>query len=189
MKGETRMDNGALLYRRFLDGDKDAFDKLLVLYREPLTLFLCRYVRDYHTAEDLSIDAFVQLLTHPRRYNFKTSFKTYLFMIGRSRALDFCKHRSKIPFTDLSEADANAADTETPEKLFLQNERDRALHGAIGKLSDEQAAVIHLVYFEDLSYEETARVLHKNKKQIDNLLYRAKKELRDILADEGRDLL
>lgn len=58
MKGETRMDNGALLYRRFLDGDKDAFDELLVLYREPLTQFLCRYVRDYHTAEDLSINMF-----------------------------------------------------------------------------------------------------------------------------------
>lgn len=181
------MDQGALLYRRFLDGDKQAFDELLVLYREPLTQFLFRFVGDYQAAEDLSIDAFAWLLVHPRRYNFKTAFKTYLFVIGRSRALDFCKHRAKIQFASIDETDA--ADTLTPEQSVLQEERDRALHRAIASLPDEQAAVIHLIYFEEQSYDQAARVMGKTKKQIDNLLYRAKKQLRETLGDEGREWL
>ncbi|MBQ3155095.1 MAG: sigma-70 family RNA polymerase sigma factor [Clostridia bacterium] len=181
------MDHGALLYRRFLDGEEQAFDELLQMFREPLTLFLCRYVGDYHTAEDLSIDAFTWLLVHPRHYNFKTPFKTYLFMIGRSRALDFCKHRAKITFTDLEEV--QATDPDTPETLLVKDERMQILYRAIASLPAEQAAVIHLVYFEDQSYEQVARVLHKSKKQIDNLLYRAKKELREMLGEEGRTLL
>ena len=43
---------------------------------------------------------------------------------------------------------------------------------------------VHLVYFEELSYEEAARVMKKNKKQIDNLLYRAKSLLRSELGKE-----
>ena len=40
-------------------------------------------------------------------------------------------------------------------------------------------------FFEELSYEETAKVLRKNKKQIDNLVYRAKGALKKILTKEG----
>ena len=43
---------------------------------------------------------------------------------------------------------------------------------------------VHLVYFEELSYEEAARVMKKSKKQIDNLLYRAKSFLRSELGKE-----
>ena len=53
----------------------------------------------------------------------------------------------------------------------------------------EQRLAVHLIYFEELSYEEAARVMKKNSKQVDNLLYRAKKTLRDILGEEGEQLL
>ena len=46
-----------------------------------------------------------------------------------------------------------------------------------------------MIYFEELSYEETAKVMKKNKKQIDNLLYRSKEKLRTILGKEGEQLI
>ena len=48
---------------------------------------------------------------------------------------------------------------------------------------------VHLIYFEDMTYEEAARILKKNRKQVDNLLYRAKKELRAILGKDGEQSL
>ena len=75
------MDNGAGSYRRFLDGDESAFDEILELYRLKLTYFIDRIVRDTAAAEDIAIDVFTELLIRPYRYNFKTSLKTYLFMI------------------------------------------------------------------------------------------------------------
>ena len=48
---------------------------------------------------------------------------------------------------------------------------------------------MHLVYLEDMTYEEAARVMKKTKKQVDNLLFRAKKELRVILGKDGAQLL
>lgn len=40
------MDNGASSYRRFLDGDRSAFDRIITEYRDSLTFFINRYVQD-----------------------------------------------------------------------------------------------------------------------------------------------
>lgn len=92
------MDNGARSYRRFLDGDKSAFDAIMHESFDSLVFFINRYVRDSHAAEDIAIDAFSDLIVHPHRYNFRVTLKTYLFMLGRSRALNYkktsCAHGS-----------------------------------------------------------------------------------------------
>ncbi len=90
------MDNGASSYRRFLEGDEGAFDEIMERYRDSLIFFIHRYVQDIHAAEDIAIDVFADLIVHPYRYNFKVQFKTYLFMLGRSRALNYIKHRGKL---------------------------------------------------------------------------------------------
>ena len=98
------MDNGAGSYRRFLEGDESAFDDLMKELFRGLVFFIDRYVRDVHAAEDIAIDVFSDLVVHPHRYNFKVSLKTYLYMLGRSRALDYLKRRRHITLTELSEA-------------------------------------------------------------------------------------
>ncbi len=153
------------------------------LYFDNLVFFIDRYVRDTAAAEDIAIDAFSELIVHPSKYNFKTSLKTYLFMMGRSRALNLLKKRSRHPSAELSEAE-QTADRLSLEERVISDESRRAVADAMESLPPDQKAVIHLVYFEQMSYEETARILKKNKKQIDNLLYRAKNALRTILGKE-----
>ena len=182
------MDNGASSYRRFLDGDESAFDDIMKELFRSLVFFIDRYVHDVHAAEDIAIDAFSDLVVHRHRYNFKVTLKTYLFMIGRSRALDYIKHRKVIDFVELSEAQ-NLADEKSLEETVLREERKRAVNAAIEKLPEDMRVVVHLIYFEDMTYEEAAKVMKKNRKQVDNLLYRAKKELRIILGKDGELLL
>ena len=183
------MDNGASSYRRFLEGDESAFDEIMKELFHRLVFFIDRYVHDIHTAEDLAIDTFSDLLVHRHRYNFKVTLKTYLFMIGRSRALDYIKHRKIINFVEFSEAENISDNEKILEELLLKDERKRMVNTAIAKLSEDMKVAIHLVYFEDMSYDEAAKVMKKNKKQVDNLLYRAKKELRIILGKDGEQLL
>ncbi len=182
------MDNGASSYRRFLDGDESAFDELMKELFHNLVFFIDQYVHDIHTAEDIAIDVFSDLIVHKHRYNFRVTLKTYLFMIGRSRALDYIRHRKVISFTPLSETE-ELADEKNLEDSLLFDEKKRALHTAIQQLPLEMQTVIHLVYFEGMSYEETAMVMKKKKKQVDNLLYRAKKELRILFGKDGDALL
>ena len=183
------MDNGASSYRRFLDGDESAFDEIMKELFDNLVFFIDRYVHDVHAAEDIAIDAFSDLVVNKHRYNFKVRLKTYLFMLGRSHALNYIKHRKVIDFAELTEADKVSSEQETLEEIVLADERKRVVNNALNALPDDMRVVIHLIYFEDLSYDEAAKVMKKNRKQIDNLLYRAKKELRIILGKDGELLL
>jgi len=183
------MDNGASSYRRFLDGDESAFDEIMCELFRSLVFFIDRYIHDVHASEDIAIDAFSDLIVHKHRYNFKVTLKTYLFMIGRSHALDYIKHRKVIDFTELSEVGDLPDEEKTLEETVLTDERKRVVNAAITKLSEDMRVVIHLIYFEDMTYDEAAKVMKKNRKQVDNLLYRAKKELRIILGEDGELLL
>lgn len=183
------MDNGACSYRRFLDGDESAFDEIMKELFYSLIFFIDRYVHDFHAAEDIAIDAFSDLIVHRHRYNFKVTLKTYLFMVGRSRALDYLKHRKVISFVELSEASACEDEKDTLEETILADERKRALSAALDRLPEDMRVVVHLIYFEEMTYSQAAKVMKKNTKQIDNLLYRAKKELRIILGKDGELLL
>ncbi len=183
------MDNGAGSYRRFLNGEESAFDEIMAELFRPLVFFVDRYVHDVHTAEDIAIDAFSDLIVHPRRYNFKTSLKTYLFMLGRSRALDHLRHRKVLAVTELDEARDAAGQENELEEAVLADERKRAVNAALERLPEDMRLAVHLVYFEDMTYDEAARVMKKSRKQVDNLLYRAKKELRLLLEEDGEEAL
>ncbi len=182
------MDNGASSYRRFLDGDEAAFDEIMQELFYSLVYFINRYVQDIHAAEDIAMDVFADLIVHKNRYNFKVTLKTYLFMLGRSRAIDYLRRRKRARTVELSAADGKAEDERSFEEIIITDERKRALHSAMTELSDDMRVVIHLVYFEGLTYIEAARVMGKSKKQVDNLLYRAKAKLRTILGEDGEQL-
>ena len=182
------MDNDADSYRRFLDGDEAAFDEIMASLFRRLVFFIEGYVHDVHTAEDLAMDAFSDLIVHRHRYNFSVTLKTYLFMIGRSRALDCLRRRRVIGFTELS-ALQEQADEEALERAVLADERKREVNAAVAALPEDMRTVIHLIYFEEMTYVQAARVMKKSVKQVDNLLYRAKKALRVRLGEEGEQLI
>ena len=183
------MDNGASSYRRYLNGDESAFAELVKEYFDNLVFFVDRYVQDYGAAEDIALDVFTQLVVHKHRYNFSVSLKTYLFMLGRSRALDYIKHRNKYQMTELKEEMGIPSDEPPLEDMLLTDARKKAVHSALKQLDAELRLVIHLIYFEELTADEAGKVLKKNRKQIYYLLYRGKNALRTILGEEGEQLL
>ena len=56
---------------------------------------------------------------------------------------------------------------------------------AINSLAGDYRSVLFLRYYEEMSVEEVARVMKKNKKQVYNLLNRARAQIKEILCEEG----
>lgn len=179
------MEQDALIYRRFLDGDQTAFAEIIEMYRNPVTFFIQRYVSDICAAEDIAADVFMQLVVNPQKFNFKSSLKTYLFVMARSRALDHLRSLKRHPAVSIDDAAEQLADTQDLEEQVLQNDEKRRLHEAIRKLPEPQQIAVHLVYFENYSYEDAAKIMKKTRKQVDNLIYRAKQALRELLGERG----
>ena len=177
------MTNGGECYRRFLDGDAHAFDELMELYHNGLILFINRYVGNYAVAEELAADTFVELLIHKDRFQAKCDFRTYLYSIGRHKAIDYIRKDAKKKKVAPEELSELSEDADLVEEAYIADEEKRKLHAAIGKLAKEYQDVVYLIFFEELSYADAARVLKKGPKQIDNLIYRAKGALRKILTE------
>lgn len=177
-------DRGAVCYKRFLEGDESAFEEILNDYREGLMFFINRYVNNIYVAEDIAADVFAYLIIKPKSYNFKVSLKTYLYMIGRSRALDWLRKESKRRHLPIEELYTEPSDEAyVLEEKVIADEEKKALYKAIEKLPADYKNAILLVYIEGLKYEEAAKVMDKNKKQIENIIYRAKRLLRQYLEE------
>ncbi len=178
------MDNGASSYRRYLNGEEEAFDQILKEYWNPLVRFLMRMVCSQAAAEDIAMDVFADLIVDKGKYNFKVSLKTYLYMLGRSRALNWIKRNRIVPTVPLEDAYALPSLAPGPEERALSRERKLALTQAVEALAPDIRDAVVLTYYEGLSCEEAAKVMRKNRKQVYNLLYRGKQALRATLESE-----
>ena len=78
------MDNGASSYHRFLEGDREGITELVDVYYDGLVLFLNTWLNNLHDAEDMAEETLVVLTTRKPEFTGQSSFKTWLYAIGRN---------------------------------------------------------------------------------------------------------
>lgn len=173
-------------YEAFLSGSMEGFEALVIRYKNPLIYFLRRYVGDVMTAEDLAQDAFVEVLVHKERFEKEKNFKTYLFTIGRNKAVDYVRKNRRLAGLS-KELPEQEDERQQLEALVLKEEEKREVAGAVGKLKQEYRAALTLVDCEELSYADAAKLLHKTLPQMKALLHRARRALARQLESGGGD--
>ena len=179
------MDNGASSYRRYLDGDDNGLVEIIKEYKDGLTLYINGFVNNIFIAEDLMEETFFKLATKRPRFSGKSSFKTWLYAIARNIAIDYLRHNSKFISDSVDELSNFLAEETNIETEYLIKEQKIMLHRILRKLKAEYFQVLYLIYFEGFDNTDTAIIMKKNKRQIENLIYRAKKALKSELEKEG----
>ena len=180
------MDNGASSYRRFRDnGDVHGLDEIIIEYSDGLLLYLTSIVGNVQTAEELTEDTFVLLGTKKPKYKGKSSFKTWLYAIGRNIAIDHLRKYSKKSCISIDETPEMTDDEAAVEEAYIKKEQKIALHKAMRKLNPKYQQVLWLIYFEGFSNKEAAKIMKKSLRSLESILYRAKKSLGSQLETEG----
>ncbi len=179
------MGNGASSYRRFLSGDDEAIVEIIRDYKDGLIFYLNGYVDDIYIAEELVEDTFFRIVTKKPKFSGKSSFKTWLYAIGRNVALDSLRERNKLADLSVEDCEKRKREERHLEKEYLEQERKIILHSAIRKLQPEYRRVLHLKYFENFSNSEIAIILKKSTHQTENLIHRARKSLKSELDRAG----
>ncbi len=179
------MDNGVSSYRRFLDGDDEGLTNIIRDYKDGLILYLNKYVNNIYTAEELMQETFFKIAVKRPKFKGEHSFKSWLYTIGRNVAIDHIRHNSSHTVSSIDDMTNYLKDESDFEKECIKDERKLIVHKAMSSLNAEYKQVLWLVYFEEFSNLEAALVMKKNKKQIENLIFRAKASLRNILEKEG----
>ncbi len=179
------MKDGAESYRRYLDGDDSAVEDIVFLYRDGLIFYLYSFVSDFDTAEELAEDTFFKLVAKKPRYGAKSSFKTWLYAIGRNVAIDYLRREARRRSLSLDDCSKERDTAPAIEEQYVKNERDAAVHRAMGVLKPEHRQVLYLIYFEGLSSAEIALIMKKSPRSVDTLAWRARGALKAELYKEG----
>ncbi|MCR4655792.1 MAG: RNA polymerase sigma factor [Lachnospiraceae bacterium] len=187
------------IYSRFL-AEKDENDLLILIerYRESLTLFLNGFVNNMGDAEELMMDAFAEAAAGPTLFSSKSSFKTWLFSIGKKLALMHIRKTKRfVPAASAFRNDKESLRKDKPEEELpdekkpspeleiLKSEQNRLLYEAMAGLNDEYRRILILLYFEGMSHEEAEQVMGKSRRQVYHLAERSRSALKEQLKRMG----
>jgi len=142
-------------------------------------------------AEDISQEAFLRAYQSLSRFNPSYKFSTWLYQITlniirdrfKKKELNYVSLDTPVE-TDDSEFYPQPADfTNNPEQIMAHKEDTQAIQQAIYSLPLKYREVIVLRHLEDLSYIEISNILKLPSGTVKIRLYRAREQLRKILAD------
>lgn len=174
------------LYKAFLSGDDESFNVLIKKHRKQLVLFIMKYVKSLEIAEDIAQDSFVYILINRIDYDFQYSFKTYLYTIAKSRAVNYIRKNKKV--ISINEIGYCIEDNEISiEEKYIKTEEKEILQNAIKKLKKEYQIVIYLYDFQQFKYKEISKILNQSMSKTKMMIHRAKKMLKKII-EEGKNV-
>ena len=174
-------------------GDEQSFELLLRRYRTPLVNFLYRMVRDSAVAEDLAQEVFLRVYRARREYAPSAKFTTWMFRIATNLALNSVRdNRYRQSEISMDQA-VNVGDDErrsmevrdltpTVEQVLVARSRSEMILRAIDALPAKQRAAVLLHKYQELDYDEIARILECSESALKSLLFRAYETLRTQLA-------
>jgi RNA polymerase sigma-70 factor (ECF subfamily) len=174
-------------------GDEASFELLLQRYRTPLCHFLSRMVRDPALAEDLAQEVFLRVYRARKEYKPSAKFTTWLFRIATNLALNAIRdHRSRQLEDSLDERQEGedgqvlafeVADSEpSAEQRLIRRDRAVAIRRIVLALPEKQRAAVLLHKYQEMDYDEIARILDCSVSALKSLLFRAYETLRVQLA-------
>jgi RNA polymerase sigma-70 factor (ECF subfamily) len=174
-------------------GDELSFELLLHRYRTPLVHFLYRMVRDQAAAEDLAQEVFLRVYRARGQYEPSAKFTTWMFRIATNLALNAKRdgrYRQLEVSIDQSDetSESRAPSVEVAdsqpgiESELIARDRSAMIRRAIEGLPEKQRAAVLLHKYQEMGYDEIAKILQCSESALKSLLFRAYETLRVQLA-------
>ncbi|MFU8892346.1 MAG: RNA polymerase sigma factor [Luteolibacter sp.] len=182
----TRRDHAWM--KRIGEGDHQAFRELVIAYQDVVVGTVARMLGNTSDAEDVAQQAFLRIWRSAKRYRPDAKFTTYLFTVTRNLVFNETRRRSrkKEVSSDAREDEfhlqSESPESGRPDSEVLQAELQHAVDAAIAALPEPQRLAVVLRRYEDMPYEDIAKVLSLTVPAVKSLLFRARASLRQSLA-------
>ena len=183
------------LVRLAKDGDTAAFGKLMERYQNKIYRLGRRMTETDEDAEDVLQEAFIKAFKSLGRFKEKSKFSTWLYRITVNQALMKLRKR-KLDAVSLDEPVATEEgsvqrdledETLDPLDQLIETESLESLDQAIADLPPRYRAVFVLRHVEELSTEETARILKISVPAVKSRLHRTRMALKEKLIERLRN--
>ena len=176
----------------FQKGNRDAFNELVVRYKDKLTNFIYRFTYDIDSAEDLAQDTLLKVYINKDSYKEIAKFSTWIYTIASNLAkteLRKIKRRKTYSISDLSSDDREFVIHRADEQSFEQVEdtgvSSSILQESLTEIDDEFKNIIILRDIQELSYDEISKILKIPLGTVKSRINRGRFKLKDILKQKG----
>ena len=173
----------------YIKGDDEAFTELVNRYIKPVYNFIYRFCRNKSDTEEAVQESFVKLWKNIRKFKRNEKFKVWFYSIARNTAIDFLRKRKNIPFSEFENEEGenvleNTYRSEEPDAYeeFEKFENKEIIEGLLENLPVLYKEVLFLYYNEELTLEETSKILKKPLNTIKSLHRRGLMLLRKRLS-------
>jgi RNA polymerase sigma factor (sigma-70 family) len=157
------------------DGAGETLGVLFERYHAPIYNFYTKLTGDRALSEDLVQEVFLRILRHRKTFRPGTPFRAWIYQIARNARIDhFRKTRPQVPFEPEM---APAVATGDPAQ---QQQESELLHRALMELPEEKRELLVLCRFQELPYEEVARLVGCGVSTVKVRIHRAMQDLRQV---------
>ncbi len=177
------------LIERFQNGDTEAFNPLILKYKQKIYNLLYLRVGDREIAKDLSQDVFLKAFQALPHFKQDSAFYSWLYRIASNCSIDFMRKRKRREVLMFGELPPDADNTlqmmqvyPSPSEMVENEELGRIIRKAVRQLSPGQRRVFKLRYRRELPIKEIAVRLNKSEGTIKAHLHHAHKKLRSLLV-------
>ncbi len=178
----------ATLLASVANGSEDALADLYRQVESPIYSFALARLDDPQRAADVLNEVMLEVWRRAASFQGRSRTLTWILGITHHKIVDSRRRRERLrPGPPPDERTPDTA-SPSPFKQAQQRERSAAVRRGLDRLSDGHRQVVHLAFFEDLSYAEIARVLDIPEGTVKTRVFHAKKVLlRHLKHREGVD--
>ena len=184
------------LIKRILAGDESALGILVHKYQEQVHSHAWRKTRDFHIAEDITQDAFLQVYKKLETLEEPTQFARWLHAIVNHLCIAWFR-KNQIQIESLETIGISDIETEAYSqyvasenaKTVTETQRD-LVEKLLAKLKEGDREVITLHYFEEMTSSEIGTYLGVSENTIKSRIRRARQRLRqyEFMIHESLDI-
>jgi RNA polymerase sigma-70 factor (ECF subfamily) len=177
-------DQDRIAVQATLAGDQSAFADLVTRYQSAVYNMAYRMLGDPTEAEDAAQEVFVRAWNQLRTFQIDRRFSTWLLSIASHHCIDMLRRRKPTAPLD-GVALFVPSDTPEPDELALRGEQRDMVQRMLNILPDKYRTVTVLRYYNDLSYDEIARMTGLTESAVKTQLHRARRMLAEQLVSAG----
>ena len=188
----SEKDDDLALVRKVQNGNKAAFDLLVLKYQHKIANLVSRFVHDHAEVQDVTQEAFIKAYRGLKNFRGDSAFYTWLYRIAINTAKNHLASMSRriTEGTDAQEAEQYATattlhDLADPQREMMTDQIALVVNDTIEQLPDELKTAITLRELKGMSYEEIATVMECPIGTVRSRIFRA----RDAIDQQLRPLL
>ena len=183
----------AMIVRKVLQGDVNAFEKLVTEYEKAVYAIAQRMTGNPEDAADMTQETFIKAYNSLSSFRGDSKFSVWLYRIANNVCLDFLRSKNRRPTVSLSAEDDDGEETQldiadesqSPELLLESSLTRDAVRRGLDSLPPDYKQILLLREIQGLSYEEIAAALGIESGTVKSRIFRARKRLCTFLIEDG----